>query len=126
VTGEWETQNRGGYGPSFLIDTSKGSSTKTVRFSPKIIKNGSYDVYVYFSKAQEATSQTSINISDGKTEKKIMVKEADIRVEGQTSGEWVSMGSYTIEASSQPYVLVSNEGADGTVVADAVLWVPQR
>ena len=126
VTGEWETQNRGGYGPSFLIDTSKGSSTKTVRFSPKIIKDGSYDVYVYFSKAQEATSQTSISISDGKTEEKIMVKESDIRVEGQTSGEWVSMGSYTIEASSQPYVLVSNKGADGTVVADAVLWVPQR
>lgn len=126
VTGEWETQNRGGYGPSFLIDASKGSSTKTVRFSPKIIENGSYDVYVYFSKTQEASSKTSISISDGKTEKKIVVKEADIRVEGQTSGEWVPIGSYSLEEGSQPYVMVSNEGADGTVVADAVLWVPQR
>ncbi|AKP54188.1 FAD-dependent oxidoreductase [Cyclobacterium amurskyense] len=126
VTGDWEVQNRHGYGPTLLKNAGNGNSISTVRFSPKVVENGKYDIYVYFSGTEDATSQTKIIVSDGKSENEVFVKETDIRVEGQTRGEWVNVGAYTLEAGTNPFVIVSTEGADGTVVADAVLWVPEK
>lgn len=126
VTGDWEIQNRHGYGPTLLKNAGNGNSISTVRFSPKVVENGKYDIYVYFSGTEDATSQTKIIVSDGKAENEILVKETDIRVEGQTRGEWVNVGTHTLEVGTNPFVTVSTEGADGTVVADAVLWVPEK
>lgn len=126
VTGDWEVQNRHGYGPTLLKNAGKDNSINTVRFSPKVVESGKYNIYVYFSRTEDATSQTKIIVSDGKAENEVLVKESDIRVEGQTRGEWVNVGAYTLEAGTNPFVTVSTEGADGTVVADAVLWVPEK
>jgi hypothetical protein len=38
----------------------------------------------------------------------------------------VAIGAYTLKRETPPVVEFSNENADGTVVADAVLWVPER
>lgn len=124
VTGDWERVSRGGYGPSFLY--SKGSGENSVRFNPTIKDEGKYNVYVYFSRTEEATSQTSIILSDGFEEHEISIKEEDIRVEGQTSGEWVHLGEYDFAPNTEAHATISNENADGAVVADAVLWVPLR
>ncbi|MDO6439297.1 FAD-dependent oxidoreductase [Cyclobacterium sp. 1_MG-2023] len=126
VNGEWEQQNRHGYGPTLLKSSGSNNAINTVKFSPKVVENGDYDVYVYFSRTENASSQTKITISDGETENEVIVKESDIRVEGQTRGEWVKVGSYSIEVGTNPFVTVSTEGSDGTVVADAVLWVPAK
>ena len=48
----------------------------------------------------------------------------DIIVEGQTSGEWISVGQYKLSKGMDNYVRISNEEADGVVVADAVLFIP--
>lgn len=126
LKGDWESQPRGGYGPSFLVDTSKGAGEKSVRFTPEVKEAGQYDVYVYFSRTPNATSQTRVQVSDGKATQEITVKEDDIRVEGQTSGEWVHLGQYALDPNQETYVEITNRGADGVVVADAVLWVPVR
>ena len=125
IKGNWETQARGGYGPSFLTDASGGKEEKSVRFVPEIKQAGNYDIYAYFSRTPNATAATQLRVSAGETEKEIWVKEEDIRVEGQTSGEWVHLGSYQLQKGKDSYVEVSNQGATGTVVADAVIWVPE-
>jgi hypothetical protein len=67
----------------------------------------------------------TVTVHDGKKKKEVIVKPADLVVEGQTSGEWVSLGKYTFSAGNKGYIEVSAAGAaTGTVVADAVLWVP--
>jgi hypothetical protein len=126
LQGDWDRQTRGGYGPSVLRDLSKGKEEKSIRFVPEIKEAGPYNVYAYFSSTQEPTAQTLIKTSDGKEEKEILVKEEDIRVEGQTSGEWVHLGKFDLESGQEAYVEITNQGADGVVVADAVLWVPER
>jgi hypothetical protein len=126
IKGDWERQTYGGYGPSFLKDLSKGNEDKSVRFVPNIKETGNYDAYIYFSRTNEASSQTHIILFDGNTEKEIIVKEEDIRVEGQTSGEWVYLGQYELSEGKEAFVEISNKGADGIVVADAVLFVPQK
>ncbi|MDO8966299.1 FAD-dependent oxidoreductase [Algoriphagus sp.] len=126
VTGDWERVSSGGYGPSYLRDASKGASQKSARFSPSIQNDSQYDVYVYFSRTKEASSRTLIELFDGKEKREIMVREEDIRVEGQTSGEWVHLGQFAFKAGTGPYVEISNKKADGVVVADAVLFVPKN
>ncbi len=124
IIGNWESQARGGYGPSFL--KAKPHRDAKVRFDAAVQDQGDYDVYVYFSRVQDASSQTLLRLHDGSETKEILVKEEDIRVEGQTSGEWVHLGKYSLSPGQDAYVEVSTEKADGMVVADAVLFVPER
>ncbi len=126
IKGNWERQTNGGYGPSFLKGLSKGAVEHFVRFSPNIVESGMYDAYIYFSRTNEATSQTDVKVFDGKEENEVRVKEEDIRVEGQTSGEWVHLGQYALQEGQDSYVEISTQGADGFVVADAVLFIPKR
>ncbi|HEX6428680.1 MAG TPA: hypothetical protein VF008_13385, partial [Niastella sp.] len=57
--------------------------------------------------------------------KSIHIKAAAIKVEGQTSGEWISLGKHRLEKGKKAYVEISNTGADGFVFADAVLFIPE-
>ncbi|WP_073095328.1 FAD-dependent oxidoreductase [Cyclobacterium lianum] len=122
--GNWEMRSRGGYGPSFLVVGTSGESS--ARFSPVIREAGKYGVYVYFSRVADASTKTNVLLGDGYEEHEMVIEEEDIRVEGQTSGEWVHLGDFDLKPDTSPFVEVSNKDADGAVVADAVLWVPVR
>lgn len=65
-------------------------------------------------------------VFDGKTKKEIVVKESDIQVEGQTAGEWVALGTYSLPSGKKSFVEITNKHADGVVVADAILFVPEN
>lgn len=121
--GEWQKDGKGSYGPSMFVDDGRSGEMKSVTFTPPVVKAGKYSVYAYFPKSQKASSKTSIEIFNGSAHKELLIKESDIRVEGQTSGEWVALGSYPLPAGKNSYIKISNKLADGTVVADAVLVV---
>lgn len=123
--GEWLKDSKGSYGPSMFVDDGKSGEIKSVTFTPPVVKAGTYSVYAYFPKLQKASSQTSIEIFNGSAYKELFFKESEIRVVGQTSGEWVALGSYPLPAGKNSYIKISNKQADGTVVADAVLLVPE-
>ncbi|MBC8154243.1 MAG: FAD-dependent oxidoreductase, partial [Bacteroidetes bacterium] len=125
-TGNWTRENnpKGAYGPSYFTANGADQAVKSVRFSPAITTVGTYQIYVYFPKFAEASGQTTLIVSDGSQARIILVREADIRVEGQTSGEWVSLGAFSLSPGKANYVDVSTKDANGVVVADAVLFVP--
>jgi hypothetical protein len=124
TTGEWKKEAKGGFGPSMFVDDSKGQGNKSVRFTPALTKTGKYQVYMYLPKVQNGSSKISTTVFDGVRKKEHVVDAAAVKVEGQTSGEWVALGTYDLKREGKPYVDISNKGADGTVVADAVLFVP--
>lgn len=125
-TGAWSLKKGGTYAATAFY-SAVNTQPKTVQFLAPIKKTGMYDVYVYqLPKINKATSSTSFMVSDGKTTKEVVIKKENINVVGQTSGEWVHVGKYHIAANAKASVTVSNKGADGTVVADAVLWVPEN
>lgn len=123
-TGNWKNSKSGSYGPSLLIDDEKSGADKLVRFSPIISKDGQYFIYSYFPKLPKATTKTVVTVFDGNVKKEVVIKEADIRVNGQTSGEWVSLGKFRLKQGEKAYVEISNKNADGIVAADAILFVP--
>jgi hypothetical protein len=125
-TGDWQPDNQAGgrFGPSLLRDDSRGATPKSVRFTPEVRKAGPYQVYAYFPKVADASAQTAIMIHDGTRLKEIMLNKGALQVEGQTAGAWVPLGAYKMAAGRKGYVDISNKGADGVVVANAVLFVP--
>lgn len=122
MKGDWKKEKKGAYGPSLYI--AEGG-TKSIRFKPEVLRDGSYKIYTYVPKQPGLSATTKINISeDGKAVKQVSYTAASVRVEGQTSGEWVDLGTVKLKKGSKPYVEITNEGADGIVVADAVLFIP--
>jgi hypothetical protein len=91
-----------------------------------IEKDGTYEVYAYFPRIEGGASTVQVAFHDGKRNHTIDVKPNQVKIEGQTSGEWLLLGNYELKKSARPYVEISTRGADGTVVADAVLIYPAR
>ncbi|RIV20688.1 FAD-dependent oxidoreductase [Fibrisoma montanum] len=123
LTGDWKNETRGSYGRSLVVDDSKGQSAKAVRFSPTLPKAGQYDLYAYFPRRPDASSQTTLLIHDGTRTQPVTLKKETIQVEGQTAGAWVKIGTFAFPAGKKAYVDVTNQGADGVVVADAMQWI---
>lgn len=118
----------GVYGRSLLADTTINEFFKpsSVRFVPAIPKAGMYSVYVYCPRTPKSTRQVTITVFDGKTRKDVVISPNDVKVEGQTSGEWIGIGKFTLPAGKSAYTAITNKGMDGVVVADAVLFVPTK
>ncbi len=124
--GHWTTENKGGYGPGLFVHETGNMEMASVRFTPDIPEKGKYAAYIYFPKVAKPASRTLVIIHDGIRNYGISIKESDIRVEGQTSGEWVALGTYNLPQGSKSFTEVSTKDADGKVIADAVVWVPVR
>jgi hypothetical protein len=123
-TGNWKREPLGGYGPSYFVDTALANAG--VKFIPAIRKEGDYKVYIYVPKLSKGTTTTRINIYNGQVTTNKIINNKELKVVGQTSGEWVSLGMAHFFAGKNSYVEVSTEGADGPVVADAILLVPEK
>jgi hypothetical protein len=126
-SGNWTRKPNfeGCYGPSLLVDDSQGNNNDFVRFIPDIKKEGSYNVYTYVVKASGSSSHIVILINNGINEKSIDLKMSDIDVKGQTEGEWVSLGKYHFKPGKNGDVTITGKNADGILLADAVLFIPE-
>lgn len=129
AVGAWTRMQKapGAYGPSVLADTTSfkqpGSS---VTFTPSVVKSGAYRVYIYCPRTPGGTTKMTVTVFDGKAPKDVVISPNDVKVEGQTSGEWIGVGTYSLPVGKASYARVTTNGADGAVVADAVLFVPER
>ncbi len=124
MKGNWKSEKRGGYGPDFLTSSQKENSGASVTYAPNITSSGKYGVYLYVPKIKELAVETNLEVVNGTTVKQLVVKDSDIMVEGQTSGEWYHVGDYTIDKNSGFKLNVLASSGEGTVVADAALFVP--
>ncbi len=124
IKGEWSIKLGGTYGPDALFSV-KNDEPKSIQFNANISKTGLYDVYSYISpKLDNTSSNIEFTVGNGKEDKIVTIKNSQVKVKGQTEGEWVHLGEFNFSSDSEVYTIISNEGADGTIVADAVLWVP--
>ncbi len=123
VEGDWVKESRDSYGFSRLTDEHKDQVFRQVRFHVPVTTSGTYTLYIYVPKVQHPSSTTTVTVSSGGTVKEAGIPTGKLRVEGQTSGEWVECGKYPLEKEKDNYVLINNKGADGVVIADAILLI---
>lgn len=129
LVGSWTTLKNapGCYGASLLTSTGGDQGRiQSVKFSTLIEKEGPYEVYAYFPRIQDGASSVAVTFYDGRKNHTLDLKPNQLKIEGQTSGEWMLLGRYDLNKGERPHVEVSTRGADGTVVADAVLFYPPR
>jgi hypothetical protein len=125
ILGSWTTKKHLGFGPSTLI-AEKGLANASVKFKPAVTKDGDYSIYAYFlPKYAEISQRIHVLIFDGEKETTVPVDLSKLEAKGQTSGEWIEIGKYKFTAAGKPSVSVTTKGADGLVLADAVLFKPE-
>ena len=123
VEGEWIREKHDSYGFSRLTDEHKDHSFRQVRFNIPVTASGTYTLYIYVPKVQNASQNTTIIVSTNGKIAETGIPTGKLQVDGQTSGEWMECGKYPLEAGKDNYVAISNKGADGVIVADAVLFI---
>jgi hypothetical protein len=126
IKGNWAAKEHIGYGPSVFTADEPSAEDRSIQFKPVIEKAGTYHLYTYMlPKYKKLASQMMVTVFDGSKETNVTLKRADIQVQGQTSGEWVSIGKFKLQAGANAHVTIHATNADGAVVADAVLLVPE-
>lgn len=126
VTSEPSKGYTGNYGPSMMVLEPKTNQSNQVSFIPGIKTAGKYSVYYYLPKTPNASKTITINVNDGKMSKAILLHSDKIVVEGQTSGEWAPLGKFMLPAGNRARVSVTDQHADGTIIADAILFVYEK
>ena len=77
-------------------------------------------------KYAQSSSSILVSIFNGKKTVSKTIYTKNVTVVGQTSGEWVAIGIQQFASGTNNYVQITDTGADGQVVADAILLVPVR
>ena len=121
VTGEWKKVTKDCFGQNALQLQGVGE----VAFPIRVTVDRSYEVFVYFSKVNNVSPSTKVSLQIGSEKMEQEVIADEVEVIGQTAGEWISVGVYSLtNAEENKLVIHANE--EGVVRADAVLLVPQK
>lgn len=121
LMGRWERMTSGGYGESFF--QSSGPDNASVTFHPVFQKTGKYHLYTYLPLVNDAADSTVYVINN--RQQHIVTIPSPKEVEGQTSGEWVSLGTFNFDKETDSSIKVLAGKGNGTFVADAILFVPE-
>ncbi|MFM8270730.1 MAG: FAD-dependent oxidoreductase [Gemmata sp.] len=110
-------------GTGYRHDGNKDQGKQSAKFVPDLPAAGKYEVRVaYSANANRATNvKVSVAHSGGTSEKKV-----DQRKKPPINGLWLSLGTFEFAKGKAGSVSVTNDGADGFVVLDAVQWVPVK
>lgn len=121
--GQWRTSSalKTHVGSGYLTDDNAGRGTKTVTYEPKALTPGNYEVRMSYCGSASRSSRTSVRVFSADGEAHVLV---DQTIEPTIDNLWYSLGKYRFEPNGQAFVIISNEGADGFVIADAVQFLP--
>jgi FAD dependent oxidoreductase len=127
LTGDWQRQTSGGYGPSFLQHID--DNIATVQFKTHIQQTATYQIYTYIPHVEHAAASTTVQLTTGNTSTTKQINTGNLQITGQTSGEWVKLGTLHLNANDHLTVTISNQpttnpNITGTTVADAILLAP--
>ncbi len=122
--GEWKhSVFTGEYvGAGYIHDLSDGKGTKSLTFQPTLPADGVYEVWLAYSPGDSRSEAAPVTVFGAGGERTVQV---DLRPPGPIGGRFVSLGRQFFEKDGQSYVLVANEGTNGYVTADAVVFIPE-
>ncbi len=117
-TGRWieSTKQKPAFGPSYRHDGSEDRGAKTARFTPDLPAAGRYQVRVLYVPGANRASRVPVTIRSADGEKTVFI---DQRREPQ------ALEVFRFEQGKDGSVTLGNADADGFVVADAVMFVPE-
>jgi hypothetical protein len=123
VIGAWKhSQYSGNYvGAGYLYDDRGAKGEKTVTFIPDFPRSGTYEVRLTYVPHANRATNVPVRVFHADGDQTVHVNQ---RLTPPIDGRFVSLGRYRFEKGNQWFVMLSTEGADGHVVADAVQFLP--
>jgi hypothetical protein len=119
LSGDWtESQaGKGFVGEGYRHDSKGSKGPMSATFSTKLPKAGKYEVFLTIVPNANRATNAKVRIvhADGQTERVVNLAKAP-------ADRLVSLGTFDFTDKSDAQVIVSNEGANGYVVIDAVNW----
>jgi hypothetical protein len=109
-------------GEGYLYDDRKANGDKTLTFVPEIPKGGRYEVRLAYLAHPNRADKVPVTILAADGEHMVYVNE---REAPPIEGRFISFGKFRFERGTQWFVMLSTEGTNGHVVADAVQFLPE-
>ena len=108
-------------GDGYIHDANAAKGEKTVTFIPELPESGQYEVRIAYTSGTNRATNTPVTVFSADGEVTIPVNQ---QKSGDVDGRFHRLGRYRFEQVGQSFVMVSNEGTDGVVIADAVQFLP--
>jgi hypothetical protein len=108
-------------GDGYLTDDGDRAEVKTLTFLPELPEAGKYEVRFAYTASANRASNVQVTVFSADGDKAITVDEKQVPT---LEGHFISLGQHNFEKNGQGFVVVSNEGANGHVTADAVQFLP--
>ena len=123
IIGHWnKIKNQPGtFGATYLQTNPLDDLGSRIRFTSKTPLKGDYQLYYYIPSVRGGTTVINLEVYVAKVR-----HVASVRIAPNTTETWVPVGTYHFEDNTTGDVLVSQRGANGLLVADAVLWLPKN
>jgi hypothetical protein len=106
-------------GLGYRHDNNKNKGASTMRFVAELPGPGRYEVRLAYSNQSNRAQRVPVSVHHRGGIETIVVNQ---RRKPAIQNCWVSLGVYEFDEHGS--VVVSNEGADGFVIADAVQFLP--
>jgi cytochrome c553 len=121
--GKWYASAYGNayIGAGYLFDGNSDKGKKSITFDPDLPATGKYEVWFAYTPFTNRTTAAPVTVFSADGEKELKIDQTQTPPIG---GRFISLGQYQFEKGGQSFVLVSNEGTKGHVVADAVAFIP--
>lgn len=121
--GDWQvaTKQPPIVGNAYRHDGDTGRGEKSAKFVTRLPAAGAYEVRVLYTAHANRSTKTPITVLAANGEQSATL---DQRSPGEVNGVPVSAGVFNFAADRDAVVTISNAGADGYVVVDAVQFVP--
>jgi hypothetical protein len=120
LNGDWRIvpKGHGRYGKNYLLDDSRGQDEKSVIYNPAIPVTKKYKIYVYIPYLEQLSKQINVNIWTNTGKKSLLLKPKN------TESDWLFVGEFLLEKGNKNMLEITNIGADGVIIADAALFIP--
>ncbi len=124
LVGDWHPSRSVGpfIGEGYVHDANGSKGTKTITFSPHIPRTARYEVRFAYTAFKDRATNVPVKILHADGEEEIKVDQTQVP---PVANHYISLGKFRFEADGQGFVLVSNEGTNGVVTADAVVFIPE-
>jgi hyaluronate lyase len=120
TVGSWGTGTWGSPWDGTQIYDRLRSTGSEATFTPDIPAAGSYEVFVWGVQCTRYCAPTApFTVNHASGSDTILVDQGDTSL----FGGWISLGEFTFDAGTSGSVVLSDDGANGRIIADAVRWV---
>jgi hypothetical protein len=123
LSGNWASSSSSGtwVGREYRHDGKTSDGRSTASFEAKL-KGGKYEVRLAYSQNANRATNVPVVVRHAGGEKMLQV---DQRKVPPIDKLFVSLGEFEFSGDSPATVTISNQGADGYVIIDAVQWLPK-